>query len=144
MHAAARSGEPVHVVGRFAQHPRYGAQVTLRAAAGAGAAPSSPTISTTARSTPWALGEREADLRAAVGNAAPPALRAMLEGSSASARSLWRASRATAAALHQAYRHGLLEHRAQRGKAAHLLSGTFPGVDQRQRSDRGAAHDIGK
>ena len=27
----ARAGEPVRVVGRFAQHPRYGAQVTVRA-----------------------------------------------------------------------------------------------------------------
>jgi 3'-5' exoribonuclease len=140
----ARTGEPVRVVGRFAQHPRYGAQVTVRTLQPP--APGSFSPDDLLDGPPQAVGEMEAALRELLSTVQDPHLRALLDRVFGERSELWARFREAPAAkhYHQAYRHGLLEHALSVGQAAHLLSGTFPGVDHDLAVTGALLHDIGK
>src|SRR4051795_7840423 len=140
----ARCGEPVRVAGRFAQHPRYGAQVTVRALAPP--APGTFVLEDLLDGPPQAVGEMEAALRELLSTVQNPYLRALLDRVFGERSELWARFREAPAAkhYHQAYRHGLLEHALSVGQAAHLLSGTFPGLDHDLAVTGALLHDIGK
>jgi 3'-5' exoribonuclease len=140
----ARAGEPVHVVGRFAQHPRYGAQVTVRTLRPP--APGSFALDELLDGPPRPVAEMEGALRELLSTVRQPHLRALLERVFGERSELWARFREAPAAkhYHQAYRHGLLEHALSVGQAAHLLSGTFPGVDHDLAVTGALLHDIGK
>src|SRR3954467_4948839 len=73
----ARAGVPARVAGRFAQHPRYGAQITIRALTPP--AEGSFTLSDLLDGPPRALAEMERDLRELIETVREPHLRALLE-----------------------------------------------------------------
>ena len=140
----ARCGEPVRVVGRFTQHPRYGAQITARALSQP--APDTFAPSELEDGPPRPVGAMEADLRELLDTVRQPHLRALLERVFGEGSPLWSRFREAPAAkhYHQAYRHGLLEHALSVGQAAHLLSSTFPGIDHDLAVTGALLHDIGK
>src|SRR5947209_8441231 len=139
----ARAGEPVRVMGRFARHPRYGAQVTVRALQPP--APESFSLADLLDGPPSGVSEMEADLRELTATVRQPHLRALLERVFGDGSELWARFRDAPAAkhYHQAYRHGLLEHALSVGQAAHLLSSTFPGIDHDLAVTGALLHDIG-
>src|SRR3954452_13749795 len=140
----ARAGEPVRVAGRYAQHPRYGAQVTVRALHPP--APGTFALEELLDGPPQAVGEMEAALRELLSTVRHPHLHALLDRVFGERSELWARFREAPAAkhYHQAYRHGLLEHALSVGQAAHLLSSTFPGVDHDLAVTGALLHDIGK
>src|SRR3954467_14654009 len=73
----ARAGVPVRVAGRFAQHPRYGAQITIRALTPP--AEGSFALAALLDGPPRALAEMERDLRELIETVREPHLRALLE-----------------------------------------------------------------
>src|SRR3954447_2077721 len=141
----ARAGAPVRVVGRFVQHPRYGAQITIRTL-------SAPVPGTFARDDlldgpPKPVAEMEAELAELVGTVREPHLRALLERVLGPGSELGARFRDAPAAkhYHQAYRHGLLEHALTVAQAAHLLCvGPFSDVDHDLAVTGALLHDIGK
>jgi 3'-5' exoribonuclease len=139
-----RTGEPVRVAGRFAQHPRYGAQITVRALGAP--APGTFALEDLLDGPPRELAHMEADLRELLDTVRDPHLRALLDRVFGEDTELWARFREAPAAkhYHQAYRHGLLEHALSVGQAAHLLSGTFPGIDHDLAVTGALLHDIGK
>ena len=140
----ARAGEPVRVVGRFAQHPRYGAQVTVRALQPP--APGSFSPDDLLDGPPQSLEDMERELRKLLSTVQDPYLRTLLDRVFGEGSELWARFREAPAAkhYHQAYRHGLLEHALSVGQAAHLLAGPFPEVDHDLAVTGALLHDIGK
>jgi 3'-5' exoribonuclease len=143
--AHARPGVPVRVAGRFAQHPRYGAQITIRALAAP--APGSFVLDDLLDGPPKPVETMEAELRELLETVREPHLRALLErvfGAGSELRARFREAPA-AKHYHQAYRHGLLEHALSVGQAAHLLCvGPFADVDHDVAVTGALLHDIGK
>src|SRR3954468_3685175 len=141
----ARAGVPVRVAGRFAQHPRYGAQITIRALTPP--AGGSFTLPDLLDGPPRPLAEMERDLRELLETVREPHLRALLDLVFGEDSELWPRFRDAPAAkhYHQAYRHGLLEHALSVGLAAHLLCrGPFREVDHDLAVTGALLHDIGK
>jgi 3'-5' exoribonuclease len=141
----AQVGAPARVVGRFARHPRYGAQITVRALAEP--APGTFVLDDLLDGPPKPVGEMEAELRELLETVREPHLRALLErvfGEGSELRARFRDAPA-AKHYHQAYRHGLLEHALSVGQAAHLLCvGPFADVDHDVAVTGALLHDIGK
>jgi 3'-5' exoribonuclease len=92
------------------------------------------------------VAQMEADLRELLDTVHDPHLRALLDRVFGPGTELWERFRDAPAAkhFHQAYRHGLLEHALTVGQGAHLLSGTFPGIDHDLAVTGALLHDIGK
>src|SRR4051812_38299455 len=143
--AHARPGEPTRVVGRFALHPRYGAQITVRTLSAP--APGSFALDDLLDGPAKPVDEMEAELRELLETVREPHLRALLErvfGAGSPLRTRFRDAPA-AKHYHQAYRHGLLEHALSVGQAAHLLCvGPFDDVDHDVAVTGALLHDIGK
>jgi len=141
----AQVGAPARVVGRFARHPRYGAQITVRALAEP--APGTFELEDLLDGPPKPVGEMEAELRELLETVRERHLRALLErvfGEGSDLRARFRDAPA-AKHYHQAYRHGLLEHALSVGQAAHLLCvGPFADVDHDVAVTGALLHDIGK
>jgi 3'-5' exoribonuclease len=139
-----RAGSPVHVVGRFAAHPRYGAQINLRALRPA--EPGSYDLAELSDGPVRGAAQMEADLAQLLATIRQPHLRALLEALIGPAAPLWPAFRDAPAAkfYHQAYRHGLLEHCLTVGQAVSAISATFPGIDRDVAVTGALLHDIGK
>jgi 3'-5' exoribonuclease len=140
--ATAREGDPVRVVGKFSQHPRYGPQLTLdrlevptevdwdRLLAG-------PTRTTL---------ELELELDAILRSVQGPYLRLLMERLLGDCSDNGRAFRRAFAAQynHHAYRCGLLEHSLQVASAVAVVSSVLPGVDGELAVCGALLHDIGK
>jgi 3'-5' exoribonuclease len=139
-----RVGAPVRVIGRYVVHPRYGAQLNLRALSEA--EPGSYAPEDLSDGPARGVGQMEADLRQLVATVRQPALRTLLERLIGTGAPLWPAYRDAPAAkfYHQAYRHGLLEHCLSVGQAASAISATFPGIDRDVAVAGALLHDIGK
>jgi 3'-5' exoribonuclease len=142
--ALARAGEPVHVRGRYALHPRFGPQINLRALA-----PAEPGSFATADLVAGPLREvtqMERDLRELILTIQEPHLRVLLERVLGERSSLWQSFRTAPAAkyYHQAYAHGLLEHCLGVAQAVSATSATFPGIDRDVAVTGALLHDIGK
>jgi 3'-5' exoribonuclease len=142
--ALARPGEPVHVRGRYALHPRFGPQINLRELAAAQEGSFSPQdlLDGPLRE----VGQMERDLRDLIQTVQEPYLRALLERVLGERSLLWAGYRKAPAAkyYHQAYPHGLLEHCLGVAQAVSAISATFPGIDRDVAVTGALLHDIGK
>ena len=88
----------------------------------------------------------EADLRELLATVQDPELRRLLDRFFAEARRAGRAFRDAPAAkhYHQAYRHGLLEHRSRSPRRSAPPRNFFPGIDREIAVTGALLHDIGK
>jgi 3'-5' exoribonuclease len=138
------AGRPVHVRGRYELHPRWGAQLALRALSEP--APGSFDMGDLLDGPPHAPDTMEADLRALVGTVQDPHLHALLDAVLGPHTETWERYRCAPAAklYHQAYVHGLLEHCLTVAQGVALLAGTFPGIDRDVAITGALLHDIGK
>jgi 3'-5' exoribonuclease len=138
------AGRPVHVLGRYVVHPRYGAQVNLRGlrAPEPGTYDAGELFDGPVR----APEQLETDLRQLIATIQRPPLRTLLERLIGVRSERWPAYRDAPAAkfYHQAYRHGLLEHSLTVGQAVSAISATFPGIDRDIAVTGALLHDIGK
>ena len=137
-------GHPVRVIGRFDRHPRYGAQLTVRALRAA--TPGSYDLQELCDGPPRPLTQLVADLRSLIATVQHPQLRALLAGILGEGSPLWPSYRDAPAAkhYHQAYRHGLLEHSLSVAEGVSAISATFPGIDRDVAVTGALLHDIGK
>jgi len=138
------AGRPVHVLGRYVVHPRYGAQVNLRGVHEP--EPGSYDAAELFDGPVRAPEQLEADLRELIATIQRPPLRTLLERLIGVRSERWPAYRDAPAAkfYHQAYRHGLLEHSLTVGQAVSAISATFPGIDRDIAVTGALLHDIGK
>jgi 3'-5' exoribonuclease len=140
----ARAGAPVRVTGRYTVHPRFGAQINLRAleAAEPGSFDASDLLDGPARS----VEQMEDEVRELLATVQEPHLRVLLERVFGEHAETWSAYRVAPAAkyFHQAYRHGLLEHCLGVAQAVSAISATFPGIDRDVAVTGALLHDIGK
>ncbi|HWH96535.1 MAG TPA: HD domain-containing protein [Baekduia sp.] len=139
-----RAGSPVHVVGRYEVHQRWGAQIVilgLRPAADGSFDPAA-----LRDGPPREVDQMEADLRELVGTVQDPHLRRLLDAFFGEASETWALYRIAPAAkrYHQAYLHGLLEHCLTVAQAVGAISATFPGIDRDVAVTGALLHDIGK
>jgi len=139
-----RTGVPVRVIGRFDDHPRYGAQITVRALRRP--AEGSFDLADLCDGPPRGVAAMESELRELVATVRDPYLAQLLDRLIGPDSPTWPAFRDAPAAklYHQAYRHGLLEHSLTVGQAVHAMSATFPGIDHDVAVAGGLLHDIGK
>ena len=143
--AVARAGEPVHVRGRYAVHPRFGPQINLRdlAPAQPGSYVPADLFDGPAREAE----QMERDLRELVATVREPHLRALLERVLGEDTPTWARYRTAPAAkhYHQAYPHGLLEHCLGVAQAVSAISaiGLFK-VDRDVAVTGALLHDLGK
>ncbi len=139
-----RAGVPVRVIGRFDDHPRYGAQITVRALRRP--APGSFDPADLVDGPPRGVAPMEGELRELSRRCATRTWRTLLDRLIGPQAPSWPAFRDAPAAklYHQAYRHGLLEHSLTVGQAVHAMSATFPGIDHDVAVTGALLHDIGK
>src|SRR3954470_9034866 len=139
-----RAGSPVHVIGRYEVHQRWGAQILIRALR----APLDGTFDPAqlADGPPRAVDQMEADLRELVSTVRHPHLRRLLDVFFGERSETWALYRIAPAAkhYHQAYLHGLLEHSLTVAQAVSAISATFPGIDRDIAVTGALLHDIGK
>jgi 3'-5' exoribonuclease len=142
--ALAAAGRPVHVVGRYVVHPRYGAQINLRELRPA--EPGTFELHELLDGPQRTAEQMESDLRELTATIQQPALRTLLERLIGVRAGGWPAYRNAPAAkhYHQAYRHGLLEHSLTVAQAVSAISATFPGIDRDVAVTGALLHDIGK
>ena len=142
--AVARAGEPVRVSGRYAVHPRFGPQISLRRLLAA--EPGSFALEHLLDGPPRGAAQMEADLRELIATVQEPHLRVLLERMLGERSPLWADYREAPAAkyYHQAYRHGLLEHCLGVAQAVSAISATFPGIDRDVAVTGALLHDVGK
>jgi 3'-5' exoribonuclease len=138
------AGCAVRVAGRFAIHPRYGAQIALRRLRAA--EPHEIDLDLLTDGPPRSAAQMEADLREIVATIHDPHLRALLDAIFGEGTRTWELFRAAPAAkrYHQAYRHGLLEHCLSVAQSVSAISATFPGIDREVAVTGALLHDIGK
>jgi 3'-5' exoribonuclease len=142
--AVARAGEPVHVRGRYAVHPRFGPQINLRALDAP--VPGSFSPEDLLPGPVREAGQMERDLRELILTVQDPHLRRLLERVLGEGSQMWPGYRMAPAAkyYHQAYTHGLLEHCLGVAQAVSATSATFPGIDRDVAVTGALLHDIGK
>ena len=137
-------GGCVAVSGRLEVHPRYGpefAVATLRRAE-----PDEYDLADLLDGPPRTAAQMEASLRDLIAQVRSSHLRELLERVLGPDAPSWPAYRDAPAAkrLHQAYRHGLLEHSLGVAEAVAVISTTFPGIDRDVAITGALLHDIGK
>jgi 3'-5' exoribonuclease len=139
-----QAGCAVRVAGRFAVHPRYGAQIAVRRLRAA--EPDEIDLDALTDGPPRSAAQMEADLREIVATIHEPHLRALLDAIFGEGTRTWELFRAAPAAkrYHQAYRHGLLEHCLSVAQSVSAISATFPGIDREVAVTGALLHDIGK
>jgi 3'-5' exoribonuclease len=138
------AGEPVHVVGRYTVHPRFGPQLNLRSLEPARAG--TYALEDLIPASRHDAEQMEADLRGLVATIQNPHVRELLARVRGVPAPLWELYRVAPAAkfYHQAYRHGLLEHCLTVAQAVSAMSSTFPGIDRDVAVAGALLHDIGK
>jgi 3'-5' exoribonuclease len=137
-------GRPVRVMGRYAVHPRHGAQITVRALRAA--APGSFDLTALCDGPARPAEALIAALRALVASIRDPHLQALLQRILGEDALAWPGYRDAPAAkhYHHAYRHGLLEHSLTVAEGAGAMSTTFGGIDRDIAVTGALLHDIGK
>ena len=138
------AGTPVHVLGRYEVHARYGAQVRLRALRAA--AEGTFDLADLLDGPPRAAEQMESDLRELLLTIQDPHLRRLLDRLLGEGSDTWGLYRRAPAAkhFHQAYAHGLLEHCLTVAQSVSAISATFPGIDRDVAVTGALLHDIGK
>ncbi len=142
--AVCVAGRPIRVLGRHDVHPRYGAQVTIRALRPAVEGTYDLDDLRPGPSRP--ASQMEGDLRELLATITDRHLRRLLDAVFAPEASTWEAFRTAPAAkhYHQAHVHGLLEHSLGVAQAVAAIAGTFPGIDREVAITGALLHDIGK
>jgi 3'-5' exoribonuclease len=137
-------GGCVAVSGRLELHPRYGPELAVHALRPA--EPHEYDLSDLLDGPPRTVTQMEASLRDLIAQVQNPHLRDLLDRVLGPEAPSWPAYRDAPAAkrLHQAYRHGLLEHSLSVGEAVAVISTTFPGIDRDVAITGALLHDIGK
>ena len=138
-------GRCVRVAGRYCRHPRYGAQLSIRALRAA--EPHEYDLAELLDGPPRSAAGMEADLRELIATVQNPHLRALLDRIIGPGAPTWALYRDAPAAkrFHQAYRHGLLEHSLGVAQAVSAISATFgAGIDRDVAVTGALLHDIGK
>jgi 3'-5' exoribonuclease len=138
------AGACVRVTGRYAVHPRHGAELTVSALRPA--EDHEYALDDLLDGPPRDADRMEADLRELVATVQDPHLRALLDSILGPGSPTWPQFRDAPAAkrYHQAYRHGLLEHCLGVAQAVSAISATFPGIDRDVAVTGALLHDIGK
>jgi 3'-5' exoribonuclease len=140
-----RPGAPIRVFGRYEHHPRYGAQIIVRALRPA--AEGSFDMAALCDGPSRDATQLEADLRELISTVQNPFLRQLLDRILGEGTRTWARYREAPAAkhFHQAYRHGLLEHCLTVAQGVSAIAATFGGDLDRDVAVTGALlHDIGK
>ena len=142
--AVCEAGRPIRVIGRHDVHPRYGAQVTIRALRPA--AEGTYELADLCPGPPRPAAQMEGDLRELLATVGDPDLRALLDAIFGPDTDTWRAFRVAPAAkhYHQAYVHGLLEHALTVAQSVSAIAQTFPGIDRDVAVAGALLHDVGK
>jgi 3'-5' exoribonuclease len=140
----ARTGEAVHVEGRYTVHPRFGPQIDLRALSEA--TPGSYAPEDLRDGPAQDVEQLESQLRELLETVRQPHLSELLERVLGEGSPLWERYRRAPAAkrYHQAYRHGLLEHSLSVAEAVSATSATFGGIDRDVAVTGALLHDVGK
>jgi 3'-5' exoribonuclease len=140
----AELGAVVHVTGRYEQHERYGAQLTVKALTAA--KEGDYRLADLVEAPPLEPAKMEDDLRSLIETVQDPSLRRLLDELFGERSDTWRRFRSAPAAkfYHQAYTHGLLEHTLSVGQAVSAISACFPGIDRDLAVTGALIHDIGK
>jgi 3'-5' exoribonuclease len=139
-----RAGSPVHVLGRYEVHDRFGAQIAILGL--------KPALDGTFAASdlhdgpPHEVDAMEADFRALLDTVQDPHVNRLLEAFFGEGSETWALYRIAPAAkrFHQAYVHGLLEHCLTVAQAVHAISQVFPGIDHDVAVTGALLHDIGK
>ena len=141
--AVARAGEPAHIVGCLAEHPRYGRQLTVAELG----APMDPVdwaalLDGPERSTE----ELEQDLDLLVASVNDAHLQGLLRRLLGRETETGRRFRSVPAAKyhHHAYPHGLLDHSVAVAQLVSAAAATLSGVDRDVAVAGALLHDIGK
>jgi 3'-5' exoribonuclease len=139
-----RAGSPVHVVGRYEVHDRWGAQIEINVLKPALDGTFEP--SDLHDGPPREVDQMEADFREVLATVQDPHLSRLLDVFLGEGSETWALYRIAPAAkrFHQAYLHGLLEHCLTVAQAVHATSQVFPGVDHDVAVTGALLHDIGK
>mgnify|MGYP001126223440 CR=1 FL=1 len=139
-----RAGQPVHVVGRYEVHDRWGPRIVIRELRPA--VEGSYSESDLRDGPPRDVAQMEADLRELIDTIRCPHLRRLLDVFFSEDSPTWARFRVAPAAkhYHQAYTHGLLEHSLTVAQAVSAISATFPGIDRDVAVTGALLHDIGK
>jgi len=142
--AVCHAGRPIRVIGRYDVHPRYGAQVTVRALRPA--VEGTYEMSELCSGPPRPAAQMEGDLRELLATIGDRHLRGLLDALLGPDTDTWRAFRVAPAAkhYHQAYVHGLLEHALSVAQGVSAIAQTFGGVDRDVAVTGALLHDIGK
>jgi 3'-5' exoribonuclease len=140
--ATARPGDPVRVVGKFSQHPRYGPQLTVETLG----IPLEVDWDRLLNGPATPDCELDRQLTALLGSLRDPHLVALMDAVLGEGSQTGRVFRRAFAAQynHHAYRCGLLEHSLQVASAVAVVSGVLPGVDGELAVCGALLHDIGK
>ena len=140
--ATAAAGEPVRVIGSFAEHPRYGRQITVHSLLD----PSEIEWERLLDAPAIPIPELERRLDQHIANICDPHLGALIESLLGKGSSSGRAFRRAFAAQynHHAYRGGLLEHSLQVADATLAAARAFAGIDRELALCGALLHDIGK
>ncbi|HEY6760030.1 MAG TPA: HD domain-containing protein [Baekduia sp.] len=139
-----RAGSPVHVVGRYEVHQRWGAQIAILALKPA--VDGTFDVAELHDGPPQDVDAMETSLREVLATVQNPHLRRLLEALIGERSETWAMYRIAPAAkkYHQAYLHGLLEHCLTVAQAVHAISQVFPGIDHDVAVTGALLHDIGK
>ncbi len=137
-------GSPFRVGGQFEVHEKFGAQLKLEGF--------SPAVEGTydpadlRAGPPVPVPELERRLRALIATVQDPGMAAVLEAVLGEGTDTWARYREAPAAkrVHQAYRHGLLEHCLTVAEAVSGAAAVFPGIDRDLAVTAALIHDIGK
>ena len=146
--AAARelcqTGRAIHVRGHYEIHPRWGAQLALRALDEA--APGSFAFDDLVDGPPRSAETMEIEVCELVATVQDPHLHALLDRVLGPQTPTWELYRRAPAAklYHQAYVHGLLEHCLTVAQGVSAMASTFPGIDRDVAVTGALLHDIGK
>jgi 3'-5' exoribonuclease len=138
------AGSPVHVVGRYEVHQRWGAQIAILALRPAVDGTFDP--AELQDGPPRDVDHMEAEFRELLATVQDHHLQRLLEAFFGEKSETWALYRLAPAAkkYHQAYLHGLLEHCLTVAQAVHAISQVFPGVDHDVAVTGALLHDIGK
>jgi 3'-5' exoribonuclease len=140
--ATARPGDPVRVVGKFSQHPRYGPQLTVKALD----VPLEVDWDRLLDGPATPVAELERRLAVLLGSLRDPHLVALMDALLGISSNTGRAFRRAFAAQynHHAYRSGLLEHSVEVAHATAAVAQIIPGIDRDLAVCGALLHDIGK
>lgn len=137
-------GSIVHIVGRYEEHERFGPQITIQNVSKPEAGSFDQTL--LYEGPDQSFPELEKAFRFLAESITNTHLKRLLATIFDEEQEIWSRYKETPAAkhVHQAYRHGLLEHTLSVAQGVDAVSRIFPGVDRDLAVSGALLHDIGK